>query len=58
MKAIQIYYKLKEVYDKDQGKTLSDTPVSMILRADGETYVRNMEKCSISKNGTLVIESK
>lgn len=58
MKAIQIYYKLKEVYDKDQGKTLSDMPVSMTLRADGETYVRNMEKCSISQNGTLVIESK
>ena len=58
MNAIQIYYKLKQIYDVDQGKTLERTSVDVILSADGATYQRSMTDCKVNKSGRLVITAK
>lgn len=58
MDAIQIYYKLKQIYDVDQGKTLERTPVDVILTADGATHQRLMSDCKVNKSGRLVIAAK
>ena len=58
MKAIQIYYKLKQIYDIDQGKTLEKTRVDVDLTAEGTTYRRTMTDCQVTKSGNLVITAK
>jgi hypothetical protein len=36
MKAIQVYYKLKQIYDQDQGKTLEGMDLNVIVSQSDE----------------------